>query len=415
MVKATEIAMVLVHVLRRNVVVTAAFFALTGTAFADSDDNVAGRLSSHGGLSSSAAKKLVGKVNVRMAKAADATAGANDPMRAAVSLALFQTPQPPNSMAAAKVRLRLYAGLNEWALEAIFAPQPGVVAGCVREIGATTSECEALVAAAAKSSVAQIRSVAGGSAAPAAAPAFAGQAPAAAGGGRFSRFNSGYQGAPQYRAPQQGYPQQYQAAPQYRAPQGYPQQYQAAPQYRAPQQGYSQQYQAAPRYQAPAQNYQRPAPQAYQRPMPQQQAYQRPAAPAYVAPAAPPPPPQPVVSAAEQQSRKDAYKAQREAYIARKKAEFEQRRQKMNSVHQADAAEAPPREGEGVPAGHSIHTAAPAPAKAPAKAAAAAAAEPEPEADEPSDAVASKASEKPALDNDFLDGLLEDPLAKKKK
>ena len=406
--------MVLVHVLRRNVVVAASLFALAGTAHAD-DAEVADRLTSHGGLSSSAAKKLVSKVNVRMAKAADATAGANDPMRAAVSLALFQTPQPPNSMAAAKVRLRLYAGLNEWALEAIFAPQPGVVGGCVREIGATTSECEALVAAAAKSSVAQIRSVAGGSAAPVAAPAFAGQqqAPAAAGGGRFSRFNSGYQGASQYAAPR-GYPQQqqFQAAPQqYGAPRGYPQQqFQAAPQQYGAPRGYpQQQYQAAPRFQA-APQYQRPAAPAYQRPAaPAVQAYQRPAAPAYVAPAAPP---APVVSAAEQQSRKDAYKAQREAYMARKKAEFEARRQKMNSVHQADASEAPPRDGAGVPAGQSIQATAAAPTKAPAKAAPAAASD---EAEEPTEAVASKASEKPALDNDFLDGLLEDPLANKKK
>jgi hypothetical protein len=394
--------MVEVRVSLRNVLLSACLVStMAGTARAD-DENVVGRLSSNGGLSTSAAKKLVGKVNVRMAKAADATSAANDPMRAAVSLALFQSASPPNSMAAAKVRLRLYAGLNEWALEAIFAPQPGVIAGCVREVGASQSECESLVAAAAKSTVASIRSVAGGAAAPvASAPGAApgyGAAPAASGGGgRFGRFSSGYQGAP---PPQQQYarpvPQQ-----QYG---GYPQQQQqyARP---APQQyGYQQpqQYRPAPQQQY---GYQQP-PQQYARPAPQQQQYVRPA------PVAPPPPPMAApVSAAEAQSRKQAYAAQREAYLARQKADFEAKKQKMSAVHAADASEAPPRNGVESPAVASAPTAKPAPATSSAKASKAAAAAD----DAPSEPVAAKAGGgKPALDNDFLDGLLDDPLANKK-
>jgi hypothetical protein len=396
----------------RNLMLTACFVGLAGTARAEDDAAVVGRLTSHGGMSSSAAKKLVGKVNVRMAKAADATARASDPMRAAVSLALFQAPQPPNSMAAAKVRLRLYAGLNEWALEAIFTPQQGVVAGCVREVGASQSECEALVAAAARSSVAQIRSVAGG-AAPAGYAA-QGAAPAAAGGGRFGRFSSGYSAAPAaprygaapaYAPPQQQYPQQqypqqqYQAAPRYGAQPGYGyQQPQAAPRY--PQQNYAppQQYQARP----PQQGY---APQAYQRP-------------AVAAPVAPPPPPRPVISAQEQQSRKEAYKAQREAYLARQKQQFEERKNKLGAVAASDASEAPPRNGvetsapaAAAPSKAAASTATASAAKTPAKAAAA------PDLDDaPSEPVAAKAGGgKPALDNDFLDGLLDDPLANKKQ
>jgi hypothetical protein len=392
----------------RNLMLTACLLSLAGTARAEDDAAVVGRLTSHGGMSSSAAKKLVGKVNVRMAKAADATAGASDPMRAAVSLALFQAQQPPNSMAAAKVRLRLYAGLNEWALEAIFTPQPGVIAGCVREVGASQSECEALVAAAARSSVAQIRSVAGGAAS--AGYAAQGAAPAAAGGGRFGRFSSGYSAAPAAAAPRYAPPQQ-QYQPQYQQ-----QQYQAAPRYGAqPGYGYQQPQQAAPRYPqqnyAPPQQYQaRPAQQGYA-----PQAYQRPAA--VAAPVAPPPP-QPVISAHEQQSRKDAYKAQREAYLARQKQQFEERKNKLGAVAASDASEAPPRNG--------VETSAPAPApaskaaastatasaaKTPAKAAAA------PDLDDaPSEPVAAKAGGgKPALDNDFLDGLLDDPLANKKQ
>jgi hypothetical protein len=395
--------MVEVRVSLRNVLLSACLVStLAGTARAD-DENVVGRLSSNGGLSTSAAKKLVGKVNVRMAKAADATSAANDPMRAAVSLALFQSASPPNSMAAAKVRLRLYAGLNEWALEAIFAPQPGVIAGCVREVGASQSECEALVAAAAKSTVASIRSIAGGAAAPvASAPAAApgyGAAPAAAsgGGGRFGRFSSGYQGAPpaqqQYArpAPQQqygGYPQQQYARP---APQQYgyqqPQQYRPAPQ---------QQYGGYP--QQPQQQYARPAPQ--------QQQYVRPAA-----PVAPPPPMAAPVSPQEAQSRKAAYAAQREAYLARQKADFESKKQKMSAVHAADASDAPPRNGVESPTVASSPTAKPAPATSSAKASKTAVAD----ADAPSEPVAAKAGGgKPALDNDFLDGLLDDPLANKK-
>jgi hypothetical protein len=408
--------MVEVRVSLRNVLLSACLVStLAGTARAD-DDSVVGRLSSNGGLSTSAAKKLVSRVNVRMAKAADATAGANDPMRAAVSLALFQAPTPPNSMAAAKVRLRLYAGLNEWALESIFAPQPGVIAGCVREVGASQSECEALVAAAAKSTVAHIRSVAGGSAAPVAAapvaPAYGGAAPAANGGGRFGRFSSGYQAAPA-AAPRYG------AAPAY----GYPQQQQQYARPMPPQQqyGYQQQYArpAPQQYAAPQQQYARPAPQQqYARPAPQQQyaaPQQQYAAPQqqYARPVAPVAPPAPVVSPQEAQSRKDAYKAQREAYLARQKAQFEDKKQKMSAMHQQDAAEAPPRNGvetsapAQAAAPMSKPTATASAAKAPSKAAAAA-------DDSPSEPVAAKSGTKPALDNDFLDGLLDDPLANKK-
>lgn len=353
--------------------------SFASVAIAD-DASVVSRLTSHSSLSSSSAKKLVGKVNVRMAKSADATASVSDPMRAAVSLALFQAPTPPNSMAAAKVRLRLYAGLNEWALEAIFAPQPGVIAGCVREVGASQSECEALVAAAAKSSVAQIRSIAGGPAGPAvAAPAYAAApapAPAAAGGSRFGRFNSGYQAAP---AAQQ----------QYAAPQGY------APRY------------APPRQQA----YAPPAQQGYNAPRyaaPQQQAAARPAAPAYQRPVAPPPPAAPVVSPQELQSRKEAYKAQREAYLARQKQQFEERKNKLGAANSGEPADAPAAAVAAAPSKSAPATAAKGSAKA-------AAVEPESDAaDAPDEPVAAKSTTK-ALDGDFLDGLLDDPLGGKGK
>lgn len=345
----------------RNALLTVCMTASLASIARAEDASVVSRLTSHSSLSSSSAKKLVGKVNVRMAKSADATARATNPMRAAVSLALFQAPTPPNSMAAAKVRLRLYAGLNEWALEAIFAPQPGVIAGCVREVGASQSECEALVAAAAKSSVAQIRSIAGGPAAAAApAPAYVakpGRAPAAPRGSRFGRYDSGYQGA---AAPGQ----------QNAAPRGY----------------------QAPRYAAP----------------PQQQAYARPAAPAYQRPAAPAAPPPPAALAPQEQlSRKEAYKARREAYLARQKQDFEDRKNKQIGAMGGDEpAEAPAAAVAAAPTKRATGGAAKAAAAAPADDAAEAAAEP----------IAAKSSGgKVALDGDFLDGLLDDPLGGKGK
>lgn len=361
-------------VLIRNVALTVScLVVIAGTASAD-DSAVVSRLTSHGGLSSSAAKKLVGKVNMRMAKSADATASSGDPMRAAVSLALFQSPNPPNSTAAAKVRLRLYAGLNEWALEAIFSPQPGVIAGCVRELGANQSDCEALVAAAAESSVAKIRSQSHGpaNAPPPAAPSYASRsaapaapmaAGAAAGGSRFGRFDSGYRGAA---------PQQAQYAPR-------PAAYQQPSYQRA----------AAPQ---PAPAYQRPAPAAY----------------AAAAPAAP------AVSQDEQLARKEAYKAQREAYLARQKAEFEERRAKAGAVVASDASDAPPRQGAAAAAPAAVATKS-APASAPsAKATSKPAAASDDLGDAPGE-VASTGSGKAGLDSDFLDGLLDDPLGGKGK
>jgi hypothetical protein len=265
------------------------------------------------------------------------------------------------------------------------------------------------VAAAAKSSVAQIRSVAGGAAAPvAAAPAQQyggggyGTAPAANSGSRFGRFNSGFPqqapaAAPRYgAAPGYGYPQQQYQRPVPQQQYGYPQQQYQRP---VPQQQYG----------YPQQRYQRPMPQ--QQYAPQQQQYARP-----VPAVAPPPPAAPSISQADAQARKEAYKAQREAYLARQKQQFEDKKQKVSAVHEADRSEAPPRNGVETPAVAQQPMAAaaskPAPTASakPSKGAAASDLD-----DAPSEPVAAKSGGgKPALDNDFLDGLLDDPLANKK-
>jgi hypothetical protein len=280
-----------------------------------------------------------------MQKSADTLASATDPLRVAMSQALFHSSVPPDNMAAAKMRLKLYAGLNEAALEALFTPKTGAISSCVRTIGATQAECEALVAAAGRTSVAEARSAAGGAAPLAvavAAPVRASQ-PAPAGGSRFGHYDSGFRGG---------------AAPM------------AQPQ---PQPAFA----AAPVRQQPA----------------------------FAARQAP-------VAQTAGMSQKEAYKAQREAYLARKKAEFEERKQKM-----ADASAPPPGTEANVSQPKAAVASAkaepaPAPTKgAPAKGAVAAAAE-EPAAAEPAEVA--KKSDKPALDNDFLDGLLSDPLGGKK-
>ena len=402
----------------RNALLIACSLAAASGSVRAEDQGVVHRLSSNGGLSSTSAKKLAAKIGQRMARAADAPPSMPDPVRAALSQALTGSPMPTDAMATAKVRLKLYAGLNEVALEALFAPQPGAIASCVRDIEASQSECEALVAAAARSSVSQVRSVAGGPAAP--PPMAAAPAQGAGGGSRFggSRYQSGYQAQPRqqqgfgggYQAPQQ---QGYAARPGYGAPQ---QGYGARPGYGAQQQGFGggqqQGFGARPGgYQAPQQGYgARPAYAA-----PQQQGYaarpsygapQRPAAPAYAAPAPAP------VSQQDMAARKDAYKAQREAYLARQKQQFQDRRDKSGAALDV-SGEAPAASAAAAPAA----APAPAPSAKPAKGGKAAPApsveeELAAELDNPAPA---KADSKPALDNDFLDGLLEDPLGGKGK
>jgi hypothetical protein len=398
--------------IRNAVLIACSLAAVSGQAHAE-DQATLHRLSSHGGLSSAAAKKLSTKVSQRMARAADAPPTVMDPLRAALSQALVGSPVPPDAMATAKVRLKLYAGLNEVALEALFAPKPGAIAACERDVGASHSECEALVAAAGGSSVAKIRKVAGGPAPMpmmAAAPVQSGYGASGVshfGGG----YNAGYQGQAAPAPQQQGFGGGYHPPAYQQQPQGYGN----APGYAAAQpmqQGYAPQQQYAPRQQqqyAPAYAARPPVQQAYAAP-PQQPAY-RPA-PVAAAPYVAPQPAAPVVSAQEAASRKEAYKAQREAYLARQKAEFQQRKDKSAGL-ETNPDNAPP------PA--KTAAAAPMPAKAAGKVTAPAAQEVAAADTKHSVAAAApetpaaKSEAKPALDNSFLDGLLDDPLGGKKK
>jgi hypothetical protein len=443
----------------RNAVVIACSLAAAGSSsIAHAEDHaVAHKLSAHGGLSSAAAKKLMTKVSQRMARAADAPPSVMEPLRMALSQALLGTPVAPDQIAAAKVRLKLYAGLNSFALEALFPAHPGAIAACVRDVGITQAECESLIAAAANTSVTQARNNAGGpasyplvAAAPAAAPGFG------------SRFGGNQQPAPQaggyatqgfgggYHPPVAAYQQQPQAAAGWQQPRAsgwqQQQQQQVPVAYQQPQQAYQsapaaayQQpaYAARPTYAGAAQAGYNTAGQSNFGARPAGNApavAYRPAAPASApvaaAPAYRPAPaapvaaapvyaqqPAPMVNMQEQQARKEAYKAQREAYMARQKQQFEERRVKTAGL---DAEPTPPP----TPAPAKVAAAPKAPvakidpalddrmASAETKHPVAAAA---PAAAASSAAPAAKAGGEKALDGDFLDGLLDDPLGGKGK
>lgn len=125
-------------------------------------DPVLQRLSSFGRMSSSAAKALKATVAMRLARAADSAPGRSDGLYEAESLALFGEPVPANQIAAAKVRLKLYSGLSEFNLEAMFAPKQGSIAWCLRNAGVSQTECEALGAAAGRMTIEQVRNVGAG-------------------------------------------------------------------------------------------------------------------------------------------------------------------------------------------------------------------------------------------------------------
>jgi hypothetical protein len=167
----------------------------TGTAFAE-DETVVRRLTKHGALGRNQAQSLARDVSKRMKQAADMTA-ADDPLRMAMSRAIGIAPGKQDAMAAAKIRLRLYAGLNEWALDNLFAPKPGALARCQQELKLTSRQCDALVAASGRISVEEASNLGGGAAQAGASMVAAASraAPQQAANGRFQRYDSGYRGA----------------------------------------------------------------------------------------------------------------------------------------------------------------------------------------------------------------------------
>ena len=410
------------------------------------DDAVVGRLTRYGKLSAGQAGRLSRGISKQMARSAGMANQPNDPLRVAVSRALFGQTAPADRMGEANVRLRLYAGLNEWALESLFPPRPGVVSSCQRDFGASRGDCEALVAAAGRIALSDAQQLAGGD-----ASAYAGAAPMpgaqtngfAAQPNRFRQYNSGATaggyataGYGQQQPPRFGgggaapaYGQQPSrfggggaaAAPAYgQQPSRFGGGAAAAPAYgqrpapggyAAPAAGGFGQRPAAGGYAAPAATF-RPAP-AYGA----QQPARFGAAPAQPRPLVAPVPVARPVAPVVAVNTKAEYQARRQAYLARQQQEMEARKAKTLAA----ATGGPGRPKPDAPA-----AAAPAaaPKAAPAPVAKAAPADPDsapPDADftteapaeEPA-AAAPEPAKKPQLDGDFLDGLLDDPLGKKK-
>lgn len=393
------------HVWKRWLVINGALALLAPAVLASSasaeDEEVARRLGKYGKLSSAEARKVASNVSGRMKRAADMTNN-DDPLRSAVSSALYGARMPADAMAAAKVRLRLYAGLNEWALDSLFAPRPGALAICTGQFGLRAPDCQALLAASGRMSTAEASRLAGGkpiATATAAAPvqqrpAYA-PAPAAQPmqQSRFGRYDSGFRGGAQ---PQAGYA----AAPR---PAYGPAPRPAGGGYGAAQPVYAAQ---AARPMPPA-GYPAPRPMPAARPMP-----------------APRPVMAPPANPAMVANRKAEYERKRQEYLERKKAEMAARKEKIvataggtapvqrgpTSAAEAEAVGLNPAAVAKAPAGSSA-----APAKGSAKSAAKGAAAPTAEPEEVAQAPAETKDEKPALDGDFLNGLMDNPLGDKKK
>jgi hypothetical protein len=443
------------------------FVAVAATAGAQ-DDAVVGRLTRYGKLSAGQANRLTRGISKQMARSAGLANQPQDPLRMAVSRALFGQAAPSDRMGEANVRLRLYAGLNEWALETLFPPRPGVVMACQRDFGASRGDCEALVAAAGRVALSDAQQLGGGD-----ASAFAGAAPmpAAQSGGygsqggaqpnRFRQYDSGSQGGAQggayasagygqqpsrfgggaaggaYGQPQRAYGQQPSRFGGGAAGGAYGQQpsrfgggaaggaygqqpsrfgggatggaygQQQPSRFGGGATGTYGQRPASGGYAAPASTY-RPAPAA--QPSRFGAASQaRPAASPVVA--APIAAPRPMVAT----NTKAEYQARRQAYLERQKREMEER--KAKTMAGSAAGRPKPDVPEAAPAAKAAPAAAAAKPAESAKAAPAAevdadfTTEPAPE-EAPAEAPAS--AKKPQLDGDFLDGLLDDPLGKKK-
>lgn len=333
-------------------------FALQ-TASAD-DADVARRLGKYGKLSSAETRKVVSTVSSRMKRAADMT-NDDDPLRVAVTRALYGRPVAGDVMKAAKVRLRLYAGLNDWALENLFSPRPGAIANCTSQFGLNEKSCEALIAASGQVALSDASRLGAGKPignTQAASP-YRGNAQARTQQNpRFGRFNSGYRAGQPAQAAQQ---------------------------------------------QRPTWTAQRPAPAA------------RPAArPTAARPVAPP------ASAQSVAARKAEYQRKRQEYLARKREEMEARKNKVvavaageriqrgpASVEEAEAAGLDPAAARRASSSHS----APVASKGAPKVPAAKAAPAQEVAQAPAEAPSKQ--DNPALDNSFLEGLLDDPLGGK--
>jgi hypothetical protein len=127
-------------------VMIAALLLHADPASADASKSVIKRLKAYGDLSDSDAREMMEKVSQRMKLAADVSNTA-DPLRVAVSKALYEVPAPTDDAGTSMVRLRLYAGLTPWALENLFASRMAVTRICSGQSQLSAEDCRVLLAA----------------------------------------------------------------------------------------------------------------------------------------------------------------------------------------------------------------------------------------------------------------------------
>jgi hypothetical protein len=111
---------------------------------------VADRLVEQGGLSAGQARVLIKSVSKRMKRAA-APHNRTDVLRVTVARALHE-PRAASKRGGGRVVARLRAGLDEWALEHLFAPTAPAMANCERQFRLSSNLCESLAAASRPSS-----------------------------------------------------------------------------------------------------------------------------------------------------------------------------------------------------------------------------------------------------------------------
>jgi hypothetical protein len=137
-------------VCRRNAktwaVIVGLFTIATSSTTLAEERPVLRRLKTYGDLSDDDAHVIIEKISQRMKVAADLS-NSSDPLRVAVSTALYDSATPSEPSATSMVRLRLYAGLTEWALDHVFSSRRAVSEICSGS-GLQALECRALLAAA---------------------------------------------------------------------------------------------------------------------------------------------------------------------------------------------------------------------------------------------------------------------------
>ena len=124
---------------------------------------VTNRLKDYGELSEAQSRALIKAVSKRMKRASTHRA-AKDPVRLSVKHALAAESRSARRNDA-RVRRRLRAGLDLWALEHLFAPRPAAFEHCGREFRLSSNLCESLLAAGGGISIAGVQAIGEASAA----------------------------------------------------------------------------------------------------------------------------------------------------------------------------------------------------------------------------------------------------------